>query len=43
MHVAVEYSLPSSFAVVHADVEPLYARVIPLDRFLLLLKEPVAG
>src|SRR4028119_303679 len=36
MHVAVEYSLPGSFAVVHADVESLHARVHLLDHLLLL-------
>ena len=41
--MAMEDGLSCDLAIVDADVEPLYARVLPHDCLLLLLEEPVAG
>lgn len=41
--VAVEDGLSCDLAVVDAYVESLHARVLMLDRLLLLLEESVAG
>lgn len=41
--VAMEDGLPRDLAVIHANVEPLHARVFLLDRLSVLLEEPVTG